>query len=72
MLQFYQKSYGKNIYFSSYAKLDGVTEGDEFYIKAGLKGRPYHDEIIKSQEENPEKEGSNHGKVEEHFTRIIQ
>jgi hypothetical protein len=33
---------------SSYAKLDGkVEEGDEFYIKAGLKGRSYHDEIVK-------------------------
>lgn len=29
-------------------KLDGTVEGDEFYIKAGLKGRPYHDEIIRS------------------------
>jgi hypothetical protein len=28
---------------SSYAKLDGKVEGDEFYIKAGLKGRSYHD-----------------------------
>ena len=27
---------------SSYAKLDGKVEGDEFYIKAGLKGRSYH------------------------------
>ena len=24
---------------SSYAKLDGKVESDEFYIKAGLKGR---------------------------------
>ena len=24
-------------------KLTGVIEIDEFYIKAGLKGRPYHD-----------------------------
>ncbi|MEO9295539.1 MAG: hypothetical protein ABI347_08065 [Nitrososphaera sp.] len=29
-------------------KLDGTVESDEFYIKAGLKGRPYHDEIVKS------------------------
>ena len=29
-------------------KLDGLAEGDEFYIKAGLKGRSYHDEIVKS------------------------
>jgi hypothetical protein len=28
---------------SSYTKLDGKVEGDEFYIKAGLKGRSYHD-----------------------------
>ena len=27
---------------SSYAKLDGKIKGDEFYIKAGLKGRSYH------------------------------
>ena len=28
---------------SFYAKLvDGKIEGDEFYIKAGLKGRSYH------------------------------
>ena len=31
-------------------KLDSTVEGDEFYIKAGLKGRPYHDEIVKSGE----------------------
>lgn len=29
-------------------KLDGITECDEFYIKAGLKGRSYHDEIVKT------------------------
>jgi hypothetical protein len=34
---------------SSYTKLYGKVEGDEFYIKAGLKGRSYHDdEIVKS------------------------
>ena len=27
-------------------KLKGNVEGDEFYIKAGLKGRSYHDEIV--------------------------
>jgi hypothetical protein len=53
-------------------KLNGLAEGDEFYIKAGLKGRTYHDEIVKSAGRNPGKEGSNHGKVEVHFTRIIQ
>lgn len=29
-------------------KLDSTVESDEFYVKAGLKGRPYHDEIIRS------------------------
>lgn len=29
-------------------KLGGTAESDEFYVKAGLKGRPYHDEIVKS------------------------
>jgi hypothetical protein len=32
---------------SSSTKLGGNVEGDEFYIKAGLKGRSYHDEIVK-------------------------
>jgi hypothetical protein len=32
----------------SYTKLDGITECDEFYIKAGLKGRSYHNEIVKA------------------------
>ncbi|MDX1372530.1 MAG: transposase [Nitrososphaeraceae archaeon] len=32
----------------SSTKLDGLTEGYEFYIKAGMKGRPYHDEIIRT------------------------
>ena len=31
----------------SIAKLDGEIESDEFYIKSGLKGRSYHDEIVK-------------------------
>ena len=42
---------------SSYAKLDGKVEGDEFYIKAGLKGRSYHDEIIRSAGRKPRKRG---------------
>ena len=43
---------------SSSAKLGGlVVEGDEFYIKAGLKGRPYHDEILKSLGRKPRKRG---------------
>jgi transposase-like protein len=32
----------------SSTKLDGITECDEFYIKAGLKGRSYHDEIVRT------------------------
>jgi len=32
----------------SSTKLGGNVEGDEFYIKAGLKGRSYHDEIVKA------------------------
>jgi hypothetical protein len=40
----------------STTKLDGITEGDEFYIKAGLKGRSYHDEIVKL-ERKPRKRG---------------
>jgi hypothetical protein len=32
----------------SATKLDGITECDEFDIKAGLKGRSYHDEIVKT------------------------
>jgi transposase-like protein len=42
---------------SSYTKLDGKVESDEFYIKAGLKGRSYHDEIIKSGGRKPRKRG---------------
>jgi transposase-like protein len=37
-----------SLLLSSSAKLGGLAEGDEFYIKAGLKGRPYHEEIVKS------------------------
>jgi hypothetical protein len=32
----------------STTKHDGITEVDEFYIKAGLKIRSYHDEIVKT------------------------
>ena len=32
---------------SSSAKLSGLAEDDEFYIKAGLKGRRYHEKIVK-------------------------
>ena len=38
-------------------KLDGNIEGDEFYIKAGLKGRSYHDEIVKSIGRKPRRRG---------------
>ena len=39
-------------------KLDGpAAEGDEFYIKTGLKGRLYHDEILKSVGRKPRKRG---------------
>ncbi|MDF0682550.1 MAG: hypothetical protein P0116_16450 [Candidatus Nitrosocosmicus sp.] len=34
-------------------KLDGITECEEFYIKAGLKGRSYHDEIVKTTKRKP-------------------
>jgi transposase-like protein len=43
---------------SSSNKLDGNIEGDEFYIKAGLKGRSHHDdEIVKSAGRKPRKRG---------------
>ena len=42
---------------SSYAKLDGKVEDDEFDIKAGLKARPYHDKIIRSVGRKPRKRG---------------
>jgi len=40
---------------SSSTKLGGNVEGDEFYIKAGMKGRSYHDEIVKSAGRKPRK-----------------
>jgi hypothetical protein len=40
----------------STTKLDGEVESDEFYIKAGLKGRSYHDEIVKAKRK-PRKRG---------------
>jgi hypothetical protein len=39
----------------STTKLDGPAECDELYIKAGLKGRSYHDEIVKSAKRQPPK-----------------
>ena len=41
---------------SSSIKLDGIAECDEFYIKAGLKGRSYHKEIVKARRK-PRKRG---------------
>ncbi|MGD9535396.1 MAG: IS1595 family transposase [Candidatus Nitrosocosmicus sp.] len=41
----------------STTKLDGEVESDEFYIKAGLKGRSYHDEIVKAEKRKPRKRG---------------
>ena len=41
---------------STTTKLDGEVESDEFYIKAGLKGRTYHDEIVKAKRQ-PRKRG---------------
>jgi len=42
---------------TSATKLDGEVESDEFYIKAGLKGRSYHDEIVKTEKRQPRKRG---------------
>ncbi len=42
---------------SSSIKLGHLAEGDEFYIKAGLKGRSYHDEIAKTAGRKPRKRG---------------
>ena len=39
------------------AKLGGLAEGDEFYIKVELKGRPYHNEIVKAAGRKPRKRG---------------
>jgi hypothetical protein len=41
----------------STTKLDGEVESDEFYIKARLKGRSYHEEIVKSAKIQPRKRG---------------
>jgi len=42
--------------FTSSNKLDGLTEGDEFYIKAGLRVGSYHDEMMRSRRK-PRKRG---------------
>lgn len=56
MLPIYQNSYGEKLSSLSYTKLDGIIEVDEFYIKSGLKGRSYHNEIVKSVRQ-PRKRG---------------
>ena len=48
-------------YKSDNVKLTGVIEADEFYIKAGLKGRPYHNEILNSGRLLPRETGLRHG-----------
>jgi transposase-like protein len=50
-----EKLSSSSILFTT-TKLDGITECDEFYIKAGLKGRSYHDEIVKAKRQ-PRKRG---------------
>lgn len=42
---------------SSSAKLSGIAEGDEFYMKAGLKGRRYTEKTEKPRK-NPAKDCS--------------
>ena len=46
-------------YKSDNVKLTGVIEADEFYIKVGLKGRPYpyHNEILNSGRLLPRERG---------------
>ena len=44
-------------YKSDNVKLTGVIEADEFYIKAGLKGRSYHNEILNSGRLLPRERG---------------
>lgn len=41
----------------SATKLEDEVESDEFYIKSGLKGRSYHDEIVKTEKRQPRKRG---------------
>ena len=55
MLQIYQICHVERLTSSSTSsstlgsvKLGGIVEADEFYIKAGLKGIPYHMEILNS------------------------
>jgi transposase-like protein len=49
-------SLSSSILSTATTKLDGEIESDEFYIKAGLKGRSYHDEIVKAKRQ-PRKRG---------------
>ena len=44
-------------YKSDNVKLTGVMEADELYIKAGLKGKPYHNEILNSRRLLPRERG---------------
>jgi|GEM_PF-4527027 len=59
-------------YKSDNVKLTGVMEADELYIKAGLKGRPYHNEILNSGRLLPRERNSRHGKVEVLLKKILQ
>ncbi len=55
MLQVCQDSYGKDfsMIYNEAKLLKWKVESDEFYIKPGLKGRSYHEEIIKKLGREP-------------------
>ncbi|CAN5883585.1 hypothetical protein BH23THE1_BH23THE1_14440 [soil metagenome] len=55
----------------SFTKLDGIAECDEFYIKAGLKGRSYHDEIVKTGRK-PRKRGLKSWRGRIHLTKTTR
>ncbi len=55
----------------SATKLDDIIEVDEFYIKAGLKGRSYHNEIVKTGE-NPRQRGLKPWRGRGNLTRTTQ
>jgi len=64
---------------SSSAKLSGIAEGDEFYMKAGLKRRRYTEKTEKPRKKpskrlltGKEEKIAHHAGVEVHITRIIQ
>ena len=48
-----QKRYQRHLF--TITNLEGEGESDEFYIKSGLNGRSYHDEIVKAEKRNPRK-----------------